>query len=155
MSELHSEIEINATPEKVWRILTDFDEYPEWNPFILSAEGSPVEGQKLEVEIHAPGHNPMKFRPKVIVSKPNSEFRWLGRFGIPGLFDGEHILKIVPMGGNRVKFIQQETFTGALVRFFKRRLLPDTLEGFNLMNRALKVRAENEATEGDRRKRRR
>jgi uncharacterized protein YndB with AHSA1/START domain len=32
MRELRDEIEIEATPERVWEILTDFAAYPEWNP---------------------------------------------------------------------------------------------------------------------------
>ncbi len=33
MKEIHTEIEINAPAGKVWRVLTDFPSYPEWNPF--------------------------------------------------------------------------------------------------------------------------
>jgi uncharacterized protein YndB with AHSA1/START domain len=36
MKELHSEIEIDASAERVWAILTDFASYPRWNPFIRS-----------------------------------------------------------------------------------------------------------------------
>ena len=32
--ELNSEIEINASPETVWKLLTDTSRFPEWNPFI-------------------------------------------------------------------------------------------------------------------------
>jgi hypothetical protein len=34
--EIKTEILINATPEKVLSILTIFDNYPNWNPFIKS-----------------------------------------------------------------------------------------------------------------------
>ncbi len=39
MSELNSEIEIGASPERVWQLLTDFDRSPAWNPFIRSISG--------------------------------------------------------------------------------------------------------------------
>ena len=39
MKELHSEIEIDASAERVWGILTDFASYPEWNPFIRRISG--------------------------------------------------------------------------------------------------------------------
>lgn len=32
--EISTEILINAIPDKIWAILTDFDKYPSWNPFI-------------------------------------------------------------------------------------------------------------------------
>ena len=36
MKEIKTEIIINSKPEKVWNILTNFEKYPEWNPFIKS-----------------------------------------------------------------------------------------------------------------------
>ena len=36
MRELRAEIEIAAPPERVWRVLSDFDAYPDWDPFIRS-----------------------------------------------------------------------------------------------------------------------
>jgi hypothetical protein len=38
MKELHTEIEINASAERVWRVLTDFAAYPKWNPFVRRVE---------------------------------------------------------------------------------------------------------------------
>ena len=39
MKELHSEIVIDASPERVWDVLTDFASYPQWNPFIRRISG--------------------------------------------------------------------------------------------------------------------
>ena len=36
MRQISTEIEINAPVETVWSILTDFDKYPDWNPFVKS-----------------------------------------------------------------------------------------------------------------------
>jgi hypothetical protein len=30
--QIHSQIEVNATPDVVWRILIDFRSYPKWSP---------------------------------------------------------------------------------------------------------------------------
>ena len=49
MKELYSEIEIAASAERVWRLLTDFASYPRWNPFIRSIGGRPIPGERLEV----------------------------------------------------------------------------------------------------------
>jgi uncharacterized protein YndB with AHSA1/START domain len=39
MRELSTEIEIDAPPADVWRVLSDSEAYPEWNPFIRKLEG--------------------------------------------------------------------------------------------------------------------
>jgi hypothetical protein len=88
------------------------------------------------------GANGMTFRPTVLKSEPNRELRWIGHLLIPGLFDGEHIFTIEPLGPNRVRFVQREIFTGLLVPLFARGLDTDTQRGFEEMNQALKVQAE-------------
>jgi hypothetical protein len=35
MRQIHTEIEIDATPEEIRGVLTDFDRYPEWKSFIF------------------------------------------------------------------------------------------------------------------------
>ena len=45
--EIRAETVIAAPPEAVWRVLTDFAAYPDWNPFIRSIEGKPWVGTRL------------------------------------------------------------------------------------------------------------
>lgn len=144
MKELRSEIEIQASAERVWQLLTDFASFPQWNPFIRRASGTVQAGERLEVNIQPSGARGMTFRPTVLLAEPNRELRWLGRLLIPGLFDGEHIFAIEPLGTSRVRFVQREIFTGLLVPFLARGLDTDTRRGFEEMNQALKVRAEQE-----------
>jgi Uncharacterized conserved protein len=140
--ELYTEIEINAAPEKVWRILTDFADYPKWNPFIRRIEGVPAVGERLKIFIQPTGAKGFAFKPKVLAAKKEKELRWLGKFFVSGLFDGEHFFKIEKSGENKVKFVQGENFSGLFVSFLAKSLDTDTLRGFREMNEALKKRAE-------------
>jgi hypothetical protein len=140
--ELYSGIEINATPDRVWRVLTDFITYPIWNPFIREVRGNAATGQKLRVFLKPSGSRGMVFKPTVLKAECNREFRWLGKLFFSGLFDGEHYFRIEPIDEHQVKFVQGEIFTGILVRLFAKNLDTDTLRGFNEMNEALKKRAE-------------
>jgi hypothetical protein len=145
MKELRSEIEIDASAERVWQLLTDFAHFPQWNPFIRRASGNVKLGERLDVYMQPSGANGMTFRPTVLKAEPNRELRWIGHLLIPGLFDGEHIFNIEPLGTNRVRFVQREIFTGLLVPLLAKRLDTDTQRGFEEMNQALKVRAEQAA----------
>jgi hypothetical protein len=142
MKELRSEIEIQASAERVWQLLTDFPSFPQWNPFIRKASGNIKVGERLEVNIQPSGASAMTFRPTVLKVEPNRELRWLGHLLISGLFDGEHSFTIEPLGESRVGFTQREVFTGLLVPLFARGLDTDTRRGFEEMNQALKARAE-------------
>ena len=140
--ELKSQIEIQASPDHVWEILTDFPSYGEWNPFITFILGEARVGTRLKMKIRPVGGHPWDFKPKVLVSDPPRELRWLGSLWIHGLFDGEHIFTIQTLSGNRVCFMQSEQFSGILVPLTPRCLWDQSLEGFRLMNEGLKGRAE-------------
>jgi hypothetical protein len=139
---LESEIDIAATPERIWSILVNFSDYPEWNPFIRTITGMPKVGASLVVHLQPSGTKGMTFRPKVLSAVPAQEFHWLGHLWVPGLFDGEHRLSIQPIADGMVKFRQNELFSGILVPLFKGTLERDTKRGFAEMNQALKVKAE-------------
>ncbi|MFQ5907894.1 MAG: SRPBCC family protein [Thermoplasmata archaeon] len=142
---LNSTVDIAASDARVWELLTDFAAFPEWNPFIPKTSGVIEAGKRIEVVLQPPGRKPTTFRPKLLPVVPEREFRWLGHVGIPGIFDGEHASLIEPMGNNRVRFTQQESFPGIL-RPFLGGLLRDSGRGFGAMNEALKARAEGEGT---------
>ena len=144
MRELNSEIEIDASPGRVWELLTDFDSYPQWNPFIRSVSGELEPQSKLKVFIQPSGARGMSFNPTVLKAEPPRELSWLGHLLIAGLFDGEHTFIIEPIAPGKVRFIQREKFSGLLVPLFWNSLDRDTRRGFNEMNLALKKLAEEE-----------
>lgn len=136
---------VDAPPEVVWQVLTDFRAYPEWNPFIPQIEGEVREGAKLRVRIEPPGSRGTTFRPEVKVVRPPHQLAWLGRLFVPHLFDGRHEFRLVPLAdGERTRFVQRETFGGLLVP-----ILLDgeaVRRGFEAMNERLAERAEEMVT---------
>jgi len=146
--ELNTEIEIEASPQTVWSILTDLGRYEAWNPHIREAEGEVSEGGKLTIQVEEAGGSSMTFEPTVTRVVPDVELRWLGRLLLPRVFDGEHIFEIQDLGGDRVRFVQRENFRGLLVLPLWGKLNTDTRQGFEAMNAALKMRAEGENAPG-------
>src|SRR5215216_3948047 len=141
-SQVHTEIAIQATPGRVWDVLTDFPAYAAWNPFIPRISGPGTVGSRLDVQLQPPGGRGMRLRPAVLVASPSHELRWIGHTGVPGLFDGEHRFRIEPLGADRVRFVQEERFAGLLAPLVLRFIERGTRQGFEAMNRALKARAE-------------
>ncbi|MCC7533735.1 MAG: SRPBCC domain-containing protein [Bacteroidia bacterium] len=142
--EIKTEILIHSTPEKIWSILTNFNNYPNWNPFIKSIKGEVKVGNKITVRIEPPESKGMTFKPKVLTFEPNKELSWLGHLMFAGLFDGEHKFEIIDNGNGITTFRQSEEFKGILVPLFKKQLDNNTKRGFEEMNKKLKELAEQE-----------
>jgi hypothetical protein len=140
--QLYSTIEIGATPQRVWRVLTDFAAYPDWNPFITRASGTARPIRRLHLRMQPPGGRGVTLRPTVLEADPGRRLRWLGHLLLPGLFDGDHSFTIEPHGDRRVRVIQQERFRGILVPIVAKSLDRHTLLGLQQQNQALKRRAE-------------
>ena len=142
MREIATSIDIAAPAARVWAVLTAFETYPRWNPFITRIEGKAAEGTRLKLQIAAPGKSGMTFKPTVIAVAPGRHLCWLGHLLVPGLADGRHDLRIEDHGAG-VRFHQSERFRGILVPIFGARVLDATRRGFEQMNAALKKEAES------------
>ena len=128
-------ITINATPEKVWHILTNFKNYGEWNPFITHIAGEMKVGNTLQVTMAPPNAKAMKFKPTVLVVNHHKELRWKGKLLFKGLFDGEHYFNISNNENGTVTFTQAENFTGILIPLFTKMINTNTKNGFVLMKK--------------------
>lgn len=136
--EIRTSIKINATPDKVWSIFTDFENYPNWNPFISSLTGTVAVGETIKIKL--PG---MTFKPTVLKFEKNKELRWLGKLFFSGVFDGAHSFILEDNGDGTTTFHQNEIFNGFLVGMFSKQLDRDTKPGFESMNQKLKKLVEN------------
>jgi hypothetical protein len=145
--QVETEIEIDASAEVVWKILTDFDGIAEWNDFIRHIEGERSEGSKLTVELWLGDRKPMTFKPRLLAYKENREFRWKGRVLIPGIFDGEHSFEIEELSPGKVRFLHCEKFSGIAVPLLFGGMKTDIYASFRKMNESLKQRAEALMTE--------
>lgn len=141
--ELRTEVEIDAPPEQVWAVLTDFGAYHEWNPFITELRGKLEPGARLRVELSYADGRRTAFRTSVLTVEPGAELRWIGRVWFKGLFDGEHFIQLHALDGNRTRLVQGENFSGVLVKLLAN-TVTQTGRGFVGMNAALKRRVESQ-----------
>jgi hypothetical protein len=146
--ELVSSIEIEAPAAMVWEILIDFAAFPTWNPFIVEAQGRVQVGERVSLRMQPVIGSAMTLHPRVVELVEGRRLRWLGRLGLPGLFDADHLFIVEPSAVAESRFIQRERFTGALVPFVRRSLDRGTLPAFQAMNAAIKDRAEKAVAVG-------
>ncbi len=139
MQTLHASTDIDAPAEKVWRVVTDFARYPEWNPFIVRAAGEQRVGGRLELTITAPDVRAVTFRPRVLDLDPGRLICWKGKLWIPGLFDGRHSLMVEPLDDGRSRFTTHEEVSGILVPVLGK-VMRASQQGFELMAEALSRR---------------
>ena len=148
MRTIEHTVAIHAHAATVWHILTDTDRYQDWNPFMPRLSGRLAPGERLTITVR-PGTRAMTFRPTVLAVEDGTLICWRGRLGMPGIFDGEHELRLEPTADGGTRFVQRESFTGLLVPMMPR-VLDDTATGFAAMNTALRDRAVSRTAPVDR-----
>jgi 3-oxoacyl-[acyl-carrier-protein] synthase-3 len=139
-SELVEAIEIDASADRVWDALTDFERYPAWNPFIRQAHGELAVGGRIDVAVRPSLGVPLHFHATVLACEPKRALVWRGDLGGAWLAGGEHAFELEPLGADRVRFVQREVFSGAVPRLLRRLLEHEARRGFRAMNEALAAR---------------
>lgn len=150
MKNIEDKTKLNATAEKVYETLMDFENWPEWNPMITSICGGSSVGSKLKVTVKIGDAAPQNFEPIVLKNEKNREFRWKGVLGFGWLFSGEHYF-IIDNGENEENresctLIHGEDFSGVaqpLLSVMSPLLGPDAVQSFVGLNQAFKERVEN------------
>jgi hypothetical protein len=138
---LVTEIEIDASPDAVWDVLTDLSEYQDWNPFVVAGSGEVAVGEQIEIRMRKSEGSDTTFKPTVTEATSPSTFEWLGRLAIPGLFAGRHRFDLLSSEtGTRV--VHSEEFSGVLVPLLWNSLDRKTRGEFEAMNVAMKERVE-------------
>ena len=139
-------IDIDAAPALVWRVLGDWAAYPEWNPVVVGLHGRQQAGARLVLSLHLPGRPRLTLRPRLEVLQAADELAWLGRALLPGLLDGRHGFQLEALESGGTRLHQTANLSGLLLPLLGPRLLADIRKGLEMMNQALKRRAETLAS---------
>lgn len=130
--------EIDAPCTVVWEVLTDFTNYHSWNPFIKSAEGVARMDVPLRLQLPA-GY----FEPRITQLQRTRTLQWTGTWLTPGMLLATHRfdLRTTINGGTKVVHTQQMRGFAAVLA--EKDLKRTVKQGFEEMDKALKMRAEN------------
>ncbi len=140
MKTIKTEIIINASKEKVWKVLTDFENYNSWNPFIVSIKGKPIIGSQIITTMKL-NNKTQIFKPSITKLDEHSYFEWVGKLPL-SLFVGRHYFKITEANDGQVTLTHGEHFSGLLRGLIMKKIGDETYKSFVTMNQHLKKKAE-------------
>lgn len=134
---VHTSIAIQATPDEVWNVLTDFSKVKEWNQVLVPMNGELKERTKIKYEFYQEIDGKSAIIDATVKQVvPNKLINQNG--GIPGVltFDHQYILEENPTG---TQVYIHEEYRGIMVPFWN----PDPVEkAYSRLLRALKGRVE-------------
>jgi hypothetical protein len=133
-------IRIQATPERVWSLLTNAAQFPSWNSTVTSIEGEIALGRKLAIRV--PLAPKRTFHPKVAVFEPARRMEWSE--GTAPMFRGRRTFTLVPGSDGAVEFSMVEVLSGVMLPMIKGSL-PDFGPAFEQYAADLKREAERRA----------
>ncbi|MEL6536260.1 MAG: SRPBCC family protein [Bacteroidota bacterium] len=114
---VHTEIEISASPDRIWSVLTDYSTAAQWNKVLLPVEGDLQVGNRIRYEFYQEENGePSLITARVKQLVPNELINQTG--GIPGVltFDHQYVISYDNRGVTTV--IIQETYRGVMVPFW-------------------------------------
>ena len=145
MREIRTEIEIAAPPTKVWSILTDFDNWKNWNPIIDQASGTASLGSELSMTMRGEdGKDGPKYMPIVTNFEEPKLFRWRAKMMAGFLFTNDKVFELEETGAG-TRLIHKELFSGMMVPMMWSKFDEGVPPMLNSMNDALKRTAEKDS----------
>jgi hypothetical protein len=139
---IETSVDIDASPSEVWDVLTDFDDYADWNPTLTGIRGDAEAGATLSVEDTGSASTPTASSATVLDVVENETLRWESHAGVVGVFDGERTFTLEALPDGRTRLTQSGLFRGVTVLFLTDTLHDDVAPSFHAMNAALRDRVE-------------
>ena len=137
-------VEVNATNELVWGVLTNQQEYGEWNPFTSKIQTDFKIGSPVHLLVRM---GPAKFRITEVLSvfdKPHL-IAWEKKFGARWLLFAKREQHIEPIGDSNSRYYNVDMLTGLLAPIVYFCFGNYMRRGFGDVARGLKTFVESQA----------
>jgi len=137
---VYTEIIIDAPKDKVWSVLMDFDNMPQWSKTLQKIKGSLTKGSKANVDYIFKGKL-RKIKHTMVDYEEGTQFGWSDTL-IP-LVKDHHIYRVEPLSDCRSKFIQKDEVKGLTASLVAKMLMDEMSKTYPKFNEALKDIVEN------------
>ena len=136
-----------ANLEESWEALTDFSNYPEWNPYLPMISGDFVVGSQIKLTLVTESSNgPQQSHAQIAEITPFKQFAWQGGFPIPGIANTLHVFSLEKIDEKNTRLVHYEEFRGlavALDSSGRADEIQNNQRAFKSMNKALRLQIEN------------
>ncbi len=138
---IDNEVEINASAAEVWKVITDFDRYPEWNPFVVAAQSSLKPGDPIDMKVKLLG--PVQRQVEIILevnegkgfSYQMKPFPW-------GALSSRRSHEIIELDAQRCRYKSHFQLQGWMMPLVRGLMKGPLQRGFSGMTDAIRQRAE-------------
>jgi len=130
-------IHIQASPEKVWKLLAEAEQFTQWNSTVAGLEGRIALNEKIKLRSTLDAKRTFKLKVSVFV--PPSKMVW--EDGFAPLFKGVRTYTLKKRADGSTDFSMQEVFSGLMLPMIAGSL-PDFKPNFEQFAADLKKAAE-------------
>ncbi len=112
--EIRTEVELDATPDEVWNLLSDVSSWREWSKVFSFLRPNARPGGFAVLLASVGGPLPAALPVRFDVFDTRREIRWHG--GTRLAAHGSHYLQLEPLPGERTRLVHGEVFSGPLIK---------------------------------------
>ena len=137
-------VTIEAPVETVWRVLTDFDRYGEWNPFTPSVKAELEIGARVDMRVAMGGYR-LRQTEIICALEPPTLLAWRTIMGARWLLQAVREQRLEVLSDETCRYTTSDEFKGVLMPLVILLTGGFVRRGFNAVAVALKRRAEAQA----------
>lgn len=135
-------VKIAAPAATVWAVLTDFDSYGQWNPFVPRAACVLEPGRPIVMDVRLRGEKLRRQREFISAVEPGRSFRYSMKPVPLGLLSSMREQIVTPSGAGICHYTSHFQIDGILAPLVEMLLGSSLRRGFDDMADGLKERAE-------------
>lgn len=138
---IRHELEIDAPPALVWRVITDLPAYPEWNPFVVACESSLEPGDPIRMRVHVFASFAQAQRETILEQVPGERLCYGLEGGALGALASRRCHRVTSAGPGCSRYESDFELSGWLAPFVRAIMGRRLQRGFDAMAEALERRA--------------
>lgn len=138
---VNASILIDAPIDKVWQVLTDFENLQSWSSSFVGLIGDFSKNGNIEVRFKSPvGSGVQKMKKQIFRFEEGKTFGWTGVF-LLGMKD-YHLYSLEAVSPTQTKFTQTDSVSGGATFLLKGILEKQMQKGYEVFNQELKNQVE-------------